>query len=115
MIQAHNRKNNSFSLGINKFADQTPEEMRRRKGLIRRKEGEVGNVPFPYTTSKIGEIAETLPKQFDLRLLGVISPVGGKVVSFLNKQRKKLVYNLHMTYMMFRINIEFTYKIIVLS
>ncbi|XP_045445984.1 digestive cysteine proteinase 2-like [Melitaea cinxia] len=76
LIQAHNLKNNSFSLGINKFTDQTPEEMRRRKGLMRRKEGEVGNVPFPYTTSKIKEIAETLPKQYDLRLFGVISPVG---------------------------------------
>ncbi|CAH2086731.1 unnamed protein product [Euphydryas editha] len=76
LIQEHNRKNNSYILGINKFSDQTPEEMQRRKGLIRRKAGEVGNVPFPYTTSKIAEISETLPKQYDLRLFGIISPVG---------------------------------------
>ncbi|XP_050345063.1 digestive cysteine proteinase 2-like [Nymphalis io] len=75
LIQEHNNKDSTFTLGINKLADQTPEEMRRRKGLQRRKEGESGNVPFPYTKSKLLKISQTLPKEFDLRLLGVISPV----------------------------------------
>nr|XP_026495201.1 digestive cysteine proteinase 2-like [Vanessa tameamea] len=75
LIQEHNSKDSTFTLGINKLADQTPEEMERRKGLQRRKEGETGNVPFPYTKSSISDISQTLPKEFDLRLLGVISPV----------------------------------------
>ncbi|CAH0720620.1 unnamed protein product, partial [Brenthis ino] len=74
-VQDHNRKNTSFKLGINKFSDRTPEEMKKMKGLRRRKEGQIGTVPFPYSKTEIADISKDLPKEFDLRMLGVITPV----------------------------------------
>ncbi|XP_038215605.1 procathepsin L-like [Zerene cesonia] len=75
-IIANNNNNNSgFKLGVTKFADRTPEEMKRMKGLLKRKQGEVGTVPFAYTPSQIKELSKSLPETFDHRLYGRITPV----------------------------------------
>lgn len=47
------------------------------KGLRRRKAGETGTVPFPYNKTHIDKVSKELPEEFDLRMLGVITPVRG--------------------------------------
>ncbi|CAH2264583.1 jg21298 [Pararge aegeria aegeria] len=74
-VQEHNSKKSSFKLTLNKFSDRTRAEKRKSKGLIRRKAGEKGTHPFPYDKKKVTELADSLPSEFDLRLLGYISPV----------------------------------------
>ncbi|XP_022819908.1 pro-cathepsin H-like isoform X2 [Spodoptera litura] len=71
----HNRQNKGYKLAINQFADKTPEEMTRYMGLLKRPEGKSGNVPFPYTEEKLDELSEDVPKEYDLRLLGLVSHV----------------------------------------
>lgn len=51
--------------------------MKKYQGLQRRPEGKVGNIPFPYTESKIKEIVTELPAEYDLRILGYISTIKG--------------------------------------
>ncbi|XP_068629742.1 digestive cysteine proteinase 2-like [Battus philenor] len=75
LVVETNRQNLGYKLTINKFADRTPEEMKRHRGLIRRKENEVGNIAFPYDDARVQEIAETLPKRYDSRLEGLVTPV----------------------------------------
>ncbi|CAG4908226.1 unnamed protein product [Colias eurytheme] len=74
-IIANNNNNSGFKLGVTKFADRTPEEMKRMKGLLKRKQGEVGTVPFAYSPEQIKEISQSLPEEFDHRLYGRITPV----------------------------------------
>ncbi|CAH0701962.1 unnamed protein product [Spodoptera exigua] len=71
----HNRQNKGYKLAINQFADKTPEEMTRYMGLLKRPEGKSGNVPFPYTEEKLNELSEDVPKEYDTRLLGLVSHV----------------------------------------
>ena len=47
-------------------------------GLMKRPEGKVGTVPFPYDEEKVKEISEEVPKEYDLRLLGLVSNVKSK-------------------------------------
>ncbi|KAJ2952595.1 hypothetical protein O0L34_g6918 [Tuta absoluta] len=74
LIKAINRKNLGYKLAVNKFSDRTPEEMKRHMGLRRRPEG-VKGLEFPYNSDKLNSQLETLPKEYDLRLEGIISPV----------------------------------------
>lgn len=52
--------------------------MNRYMGLLRRPEGKVGTIPFPYSEEKLNDIANDLPKEYDLRLLGLVSNVKSK-------------------------------------
>lgn len=78
LIKSTNRRNVGYKLSVNKFADRTPEEMKRHMGLLRRSEGEVGTDPFPYKADKLNDVLSTLPSEYDLRLLGYISAVKSK-------------------------------------
>lgn len=73
-----NRQNKGYKLAINKFADMTSDEMTRYMGLMRRPEGKVGTVPFPYDEEKLGDILNDVPKEYDARLLGLVSDVKSK-------------------------------------
>ncbi|XP_030033206.2 digestive cysteine proteinase 2 [Manduca sexta] len=75
LIRATNRKNLGYKLAVNQFADRTPEEMKRYKGLLRRPEGKTGNIAFPYKDSDIKNIETDLPDEYDARLLGLVSAV----------------------------------------
>ncbi|CAG5012073.1 unnamed protein product [Parnassius apollo] len=75
LIITRNRQNLGYKLSVNKFADRTPAEMERHRGLIRRSKNDVGTDPFPYTKTQVKEIADILPKNFDLRIEGLITPV----------------------------------------
>lgn len=90
LVTSHNKKNSSFTLTINKFSDKTPAEMKKRMGLIRQTHREPGNIPFPYTQRKLAQISSNLPKNFDLRMLGYVTPVRGK----LNNIRHTLKLNI---------------------
>ncbi|KAI5638532.1 papain family cysteine protease domain-containing protein [Phthorimaea operculella] len=76
MIKITNRKNLGYKLAVNKFSDRTPEEMKLHMGLMRRPEGRKG-LEFPYDDLENNSSypLETLPKEYDLRLQGIISPV----------------------------------------
>ncbi|XP_032513806.2 pro-cathepsin H-like [Danaus plexippus] len=73
-IEEHNRSNKNFKLAINKFADLTHKEMEKRKGLKRRGKSS-GAIPFPYSKSKIAEMSDTLPKEYDARMYGLVTSV----------------------------------------
>ncbi|XP_026758007.2 digestive cysteine proteinase 2-like [Galleria mellonella] len=75
LIRTTNSQNLGYKLAINQFADRTPEEMKRHKGLIRRKQKKSGNIPFPYDDKKLEELSQNLPTEFDTRLLGLVNPV----------------------------------------
>lgn len=77
-MAATNRKKLGYKLTINQFSDRTETEMRRHKGLRRRRSGEIGSIPFPYSEAQVLEAMKNVPTEFDLRLLGVISPVRSK-------------------------------------
>ncbi|XP_013190014.1 uncharacterized protein LOC106134496 [Amyelois transitella] len=75
LIAAKNRQNLGYKLSLNHFADRTPEEMRKYTGLVRRRARQPGNIPFPYDDYKIKTIVETLPTEYDARLLGLVTNI----------------------------------------
>ncbi|CAH2074415.1 unnamed protein product, partial [Iphiclides podalirius] len=74
-VIATNRLNLGYKLSINKFADRTPDEMKRYTGLKKRSKNDFGTISFPYSDTQVKEIVETLPKNFDARVLGLVTPV----------------------------------------
>ncbi|KAM3963416.1 cathepsin L like protein [Aphomia sociella] len=75
LITSTNRQNLGYKLTINEFADRTPEEMTRHKGLLRVKKRTPGNFPFPYDVAKLKELSDTLPSEYDTRLFGLVNPI----------------------------------------
>ncbi|CAH0604521.1 unnamed protein product [Chrysodeixis includens] len=75
LIVETNRRNLGYKLSINNFSDKTSDEMNKYMGLMRRPEGKVGNVAFPYAADDIEEIVKDLPKEYDTRLLGYVTNV----------------------------------------
>lgn len=75
--------NLGYKLTINQFSDRTESEMKQHMGLRRHPSSEMGAIPFPYKDDEITQAALNLPKEFDLRDLGVISPVRGKINIFM--------------------------------
>ncbi|KAL0893673.1 hypothetical protein ABMA27_013831 [Loxostege sticticalis] len=75
LITQTNRKNLGYKLAINQFADRSPAEMIKHKGLQARPRGKVGTVPFPYTKAELDELANNLPKEYDTRMYGLVTPV----------------------------------------
>ncbi|XP_028039764.1 cathepsin K-like [Bombyx mandarina] len=73
-IIEHNKKNLSYKMEINQFADKTEEELKYLSGTWMSRDDHVP-LPFPYTEAEIDEMVQALPDDFDLRLEGVISPV----------------------------------------
>ncbi|XP_028157334.1 digestive cysteine proteinase 2-like [Ostrinia furnacalis] len=75
LVSHTNRKNLGYKLAINQFADRTEAEMVKHKGLQARPKGKVGTVPFPYTEAELEELAQNLPKEYDTRMYGLVTPV----------------------------------------
>ncbi|KAJ0180369.1 hypothetical protein K1T71_003773 [Dendrolimus kikuchii] len=75
LVKETNRRNLGYKLTINHFADRTPEEMKKYRGLHRRPEGKIGTIPFPYTESRLKEVASDLPVEYDARIYGLVSTV----------------------------------------
>ncbi|XP_026742810.1 digestive cysteine proteinase 2-like [Trichoplusia ni] len=75
LIVETNRQNLGYKLTINNFSDKTSDEMTKYMGLMRRPEGAVGTVPFPYTEKDVEDIVKDLPKDYDTRLLGYVTYV----------------------------------------
>ncbi|KAJ2938893.1 hypothetical protein O0L34_g17703 [Tuta absoluta] len=75
MIVNHNAKKLSFSLGLNQFADKTMDELAYLSGTGISKASISGTHSFPHTLAEVEDIVEDLPKNFDLRMEGVITPV----------------------------------------
>ncbi|XP_062530421.1 cysteine proteinase 3 isoform X2 [Bombyx mori] len=73
-IIEHNKKNLSYKMEINQFADKTEEELKYLSGTWMSRDDHM-SLPFPYTEAEIEEMVQALPVEFDLRLEGVISPV----------------------------------------
>lgn len=78
LIVETNRQNLGYKLTINNFSDKTSDEMTKYMGLMRRPEGAVGTVPFPYTEKDVEDIVKDLPKDYDTRLLGYVTYVKSK-------------------------------------
>ncbi|CAH2250521.1 jg9601 [Pararge aegeria aegeria] len=70
----HNQKNLGYKLTINKFSDRTDSELANIMGALPSLD-HVGSVPFPHTEEEVENLAEKLPKSFDMRLRGYISSV----------------------------------------
>ncbi|XP_047021876.1 cathepsin K-like [Helicoverpa zea] len=74
-VLENNRQKKGYKLAINQFADKTPEEMKRYMGLLRRPEGKVGTIAFPYDEAKLNEISSDIPEEYDARLEGLVSNI----------------------------------------
>ncbi|XP_049879983.1 pro-cathepsin H-like [Pectinophora gossypiella] len=74
-IEEHNKKKLSYRLAINQFADKTMEELSYLSGMGVSDPIREGTHKFPHTDAEIEDMASHLPLNFDLRDLGVLSPV----------------------------------------
>ncbi|KAI5634139.1 papain family cysteine protease domain-containing protein [Phthorimaea operculella] len=75
MIEKHNAKKLGYTLGLNQFADKTMKELAYLSGTGIPKDPIRGTHDFPHTESEVDDIMTDLPKDFDLRMEGVITPV----------------------------------------
>ncbi|XP_053625279.1 cathepsin S-like [Plodia interpunctella] len=73
LVAARNRQNLGYKLSLNHFADRTPEEMRKHTGLVRRQARKPGNIPFPYDEAKVKSMSDSLPDEYDARLMGLVT------------------------------------------
>ncbi|CAH1182111.1 unnamed protein product [Phyllotreta striolata] len=75
-IEAHNRKGEGYTLGVNHLADLTNDELRVKapRGRLASK-GYNGGLPFPYDTENV-----TVPSHIDWRLLGAVTPIKDQMV-----------------------------------
>lgn len=79
LISYTNRKNLGYKLTLNQFSDRTEAELAKYKGLISRPKGKTGTIPFPYSDSELDELVQSLPKEYDARLHGLVTPVKSKL------------------------------------
>nr|UEP64291.1 teratocyte glycosyl hydrolase [Cotesia flavipes] len=75
LVSMINSQNLGYKLSINQFSDRLPSEKIKYTGLLRRSPGKKGTIPFPYTSEKLKEAAETLPSEYDTRLYGLVGTV----------------------------------------
>lgn len=74
MVHEHNRKNMSYKLELNEFSDKTPQELKYLRGTFVA-ENPFPAEPFPHTLDEINDIVGQLPKNFDLRMEGIVTGV----------------------------------------
>ncbi|GBP40669.1 Cathepsin L2 [Eumeta japonica] len=70
-----NHKRLGYTLALNKFADRTEEELRHLATLEPSEADDVGTIPFPYKEDEVNKLADDFPKEYDMRLDGLITPV----------------------------------------
>ncbi|CAG9783576.1 unnamed protein product [Diatraea saccharalis] len=75
LVSMINNQNLGYKLTINQFSDRLPTEKIKYTGLLRRSPGKKGTIPFPYTSEKLKELADTLPSEYDTRLYGLVGTV----------------------------------------
>ncbi|CAH0597115.1 unnamed protein product [Chrysodeixis includens] len=75
MIENHNRKNLGFRLELNKFSDWTDEELKKLTGTRPSTKSYPEMMKFPHSLAEIDELVQELPQDFDMRVLGAITPV----------------------------------------
>ncbi|XP_068625230.1 cathepsin K-like [Battus philenor] len=71
----HNKRNAGYKLEINKFADQSEEELSYLTATRPSGPEEKGTMDFPYTDEELKAIEDELPLNYDMRIDGVISHV----------------------------------------
>ncbi|CAH2097358.1 unnamed protein product [Euphydryas editha] len=71
----HNQKNLGYKLTINKFSDQTEEELSHLFGTRASNPSEQGSIIFPHSAEEVDLLAEDLPENYDMRIGGFISPI----------------------------------------
>ncbi|XP_049869523.1 pro-cathepsin H-like isoform X1 [Pectinophora gossypiella] len=75
LIVDTNSQNLGYTLALNQFADKTPAELAYLNGVMTSDPIREGTHPFPHTLEEIEDMVNNMPKNFDLRDYGVISPV----------------------------------------
>ncbi|XP_059055718.1 cathepsin L-like proteinase [Achroia grisella] len=74
-IKEHNMKNLSYKMEINKFSDRTNEELQYLTGTKAPRAKLEATHTFPYSSEQVDSLAEQLPKELDLRLEGLLTPI----------------------------------------
>lgn len=77
-IESHNRKSKSFHLAVNHLADRTDDEIGQIRGLMRSEPDTGYNGGLFFDKSKYD--LSKLPQQWDLRLLGAVTPVKDQAI-----------------------------------
>lgn len=74
LVTSTNNKNLGYKLTLNKLSDRIDEEISKYR-RPKSDKPKTGSIPFPYTIQEIKKIANTLPKEYDLRVEGLVGPV----------------------------------------
>ncbi|XP_063359877.1 procathepsin L-like [Cydia amplana] len=74
LVTSTNNKNMGYKLALNKLSDRIDEEISKYRSPKSDKP-KTGNIPFPYSEEEIKKIANTVPKEYDLRVEGLVGPV----------------------------------------
>ncbi|KAJ0171289.1 hypothetical protein K1T71_012839 [Dendrolimus kikuchii] len=75
LVTEHNRKNLSYRLELNEFADKTDEELAYLTATYPSNPEKIRASPFPHTQEEVENLVQELPREYDLRIEGLISPV----------------------------------------
>ncbi|CAH2056893.1 unnamed protein product, partial [Iphiclides podalirius] len=75
LVVAHNRKNLSYKLEVNKFADRLDEELGHLTATRPSPPGAVGTHPYPYSEEDLLAMVDQLPICYDMTFDGVLSRV----------------------------------------
>ncbi|XP_047988539.1 LOW QUALITY PROTEIN: pro-cathepsin H-like [Leguminivora glycinivorella] len=73
LVTSTNLKNLGYKLALNTLSDQIDEEISKYRRP--KSEPKIENIPFPYSEEQIEQIATTVPKEYDLRVEGLVGPV----------------------------------------
>ncbi|XP_073943282.1 cathepsin K-like [Choristoneura fumiferana] len=74
LVVDHNSKNLGYKLAMNHLSDLSTEELRVRNGA-RASFHPAGSIPFPHSEAEVNQIVTHLPKEYDMRMEGFITPI----------------------------------------
>lgn len=75
MVNDHNRKDLSYRMELNEFADRTEEELGYLTATYPSDPKKSRALPYPHTQEEIDNLVQQVPREYDLRIEGLISPV----------------------------------------